>query len=403
VERRLDADTSDHVGPAITCACGALARYAGRRSKTFTSALGELTLERAHYWCDACGAGAFPRDVALGIAGTSLSPAVTRMVGLTASMVSFAESSELMAELAGVPVDPKAVERTAEALGREVAADERALVVPGSPSAPVMYLGLDGTGVPMRASELVGRAGKRPDGSAGTREVKLVTSWTAEGRDAEGIPVRDAGSVSYSAAIESAAAHDTDATLSMFARRVERESLRRGFDRAVRRVVIGDGATWIWAMADELFPGAVGIVDLFHAKQHLSDVAKAVHGPTSDLGRQWARQRHAELDEGSLDELLDALRVHAEGSEEARRCVGYVTANRERMRYPEFRAAGLCVSSGVVEAGCKVAIGTRLKRAGMHWTLAGADAIIALRCSKLSGRFDDFWERRSQRCRVAAA
>ena len=403
MERRLDADTSDHVGPAITCACGALARYAGRRSKTFTSALGELTLERAHYWCDACGAGAFPRDVALGIAGTSLSPAVTRMVGLTASMVSFAESSELMAELAGVPVDPKAVERTAEALGREVAADERALVVPGSPSAPVMYLGLDGTGVPMRASELVGRAGKRPDGSAGTREVKLVTSWTAEGRDAEGIPVRDAGSVSYSAAIESAAAHDTDATLSMFARRVERESLRRGFDRAVRRVVIGDGATWIWAMADELFPGAVGIVDLFHAKQHLSDVAKAVHGPTSDLGRQWARQRHAELDEGSLDELLDALRVHAEGSEEARRCVGYVTANRERMRYPEFRAAGLCVSSGVVEAGCKVAIGTRLKRAGMHWTLAGADAIIALRCSKLSGRFDDFWERRSQRCRVAAA
>jgi len=403
VERRLDADTSDHVGPAITCACGALARYAGRRSKTFTSALGELTLERAHYWCDACGAGAFPRDVALGIAGTSLSPAVTRMVGLTASMVSFAESSELMAELAGVPVDPKAVERTAEALGREVAADERALVVPGSPSAPVMYLGLDGTGVPMRASELVGRAGKRPDGSAGTREVKLVTSWTAEGRDAEGIPVRDAGSVSYSAAIESAAAHDTDATLSMFARRVERESLRRGFDRAVRRVVIGDGATWIWAMADELFPGAVGIVDLFHAKQHLSDVAKAVHGPTSDLGRQWARQRHAELDEGRLDELLDALRVHAEGSEEARRCVGYVTANRERMRYPEFRAAGLCVSSGVVEAGCKVAIGTRLKRAGMHWTLAGADAIIALRCSKLSGRFDDFWERRSQRCRVAAA
>jgi len=209
--------------------------------------------------------------------------------------------------------------------------------------------------------------------------------------------------VSYSAAIESAAAHDTDATLSMFARRVERESLRRGFDRAVRRVVIGDGATWIWAMADELFPGAVGIVDLFHAKQHLSDVAKAVHGPTSDLGRQWARQRHAELDEGRLDELLDALRVHAEGSEEARRCVGYVTANRERMRYPEFRAAGLCVSSGVVEAGCKVAIGTRLKRAGMHWTLAGADAIIALRCSKLSGRFDDFWERRSQRCRVAAA
>ena len=66
------------------------------------------------------------------------------------------------------------------------------------------------------------------------------------------------------------------------------------------------------------------------------------------------------------------------------------------MRYPDFRAQGLCTSTAVVEAGCKVAIGTRLKRAGMHWTIRGANAIIALRCSKLSGRFEDFWERRAQ-------
>ncbi len=67
------------------------------------------------------------------------------------------------------------------------------------------------------------------------------------------------------------------------------------------------------------------------------------------------------------------------------------------MRYPEFHAQGLCTSTGVVEAGCKLAIGTRLKRAGMHWTVRGADAIIALRCAKLSGRFEDFWERRAER------
>jgi hypothetical protein len=63
------------------------------------------------------------------------------------------------------------------------------------------------------------------------------------------------------------------------------------------------------------------------------------------------------------------------------------------MCYPKFRAAGLCTSTGVVEAACKMAIGTRLKRSGMHWT--GADAIIALRCCRLSGRFEDFWERRA--------
>jgi hypothetical protein len=257
--------------------------------------------------------------------------------------------------------------------------------------------------VPLRPEELVGRSGEQPDGTARTREAKLVTVWTAEGRDARGVPVRDAGSVSYSVGLESAASLDTDATISAFARRVEREALRRGFDRAARRVVIGDGAPWIWRLADELFPGAIEVVDLFHAKEHLSTVAKAVFGATSELAGAWARERHAELDEGRLDELLAALAAHAGSCEEARRCHGYVTTNRTRMRYPLFRAQGLCVSSGVVEAACKVVVGARLKRSGMRWTLAGADAILALRACHLSGRFDAFWERRSRRLRAKAA
>lgn len=399
VEQRLDADRSDHAGPSLPCPCGQPARYAGRRAKTFTTALGEMTLLRAYYHCGACGAGSCPRDRALGIEDTSLSPATTRMVGLTGAMVSFAEGSELLAQLAGVNVDAKQVERTAEALGREIAQDERDVIEPEPSPAATLYLGMDGTGIPMRPAELAGRAGKQPDGSARTREVKLVTVWTAEGRDDAGVPVRDAGSVTYSAAIESAATLDTDEAPSAFAMRADREARRRGFDAAVRRVVIGDGAPWIWNVAAELFPGAVEVVDLFHAKSHLSDVAKAIYGAGSDLGTQWAGQRHAELDGGRLDALLDALRVHADAHDEARRCLDYVTRNASRMRYPEFRAQGLCVSSGVVEAGCKVAIGTRLKRAGMHWTLAGADAIIALRCCRLSGRFSGFWERRSQAAR----
>ena len=104
---------------------------------------------------------------------------------------------------------------------------------------------------------------------------------------------------------------------------------------------------------------------------------------------------------GNVDALLRALVVHADAVEESRQYVEYVTTNRQRMKYAEFRAAGLCTSTGVVEAGCKTAIGTRCRRAGMHWTVAGADAIIALRCCKLSGRFEDFWERRAER-RAAA-
>jgi len=317
------------------------------------------------------------------------------MVGLASALVSFAETSELMRELAGVSVDPKRVERAAEALGREIADDERSVVDPQPPAAPTMYLGLDGTGVPMRASELAGRQGKQSDGTAKTREVKLVTLWTAETADERGVPVRDRGSVSYSAALESAACRDTDRELSEFAQRVSREARRRGFDRAPRQVVLGDGAPWIWNLAEEIFPSAIQIVDIFHAKGHLWDVAKAIYGPGTDLGERWAKQRRDELDQGNLDAIFDALAAHQTTHDEARKCLAYLTNNRARMRYPSFRAQGLCVSTGVVEAGCKVAIGARLKRAGMHWTVAGADAIIALRCSRLSRRFDDFWTRRA--------
>ena len=355
-----------------------------------------MTLERAYYHCAGCRSGFCPRYRTLGMKDSSLSPAVTRMVGLAAAMVSFQEADELMRDLAGVPVGPKQAERTAEALGCEIAQDERTRVEPSSPCAPTMYLGMDGTGVPMRAAEVEGRQGKQPDGSAKTREVKLVTVWSAERRDNEGTPVRDVGSVTYSAAIESAASCDTDAVPSDFAQRVEREATRRGFDRASRRVVLGDGAPWIWNLADEFFPGAIQIVDRFHAKEYLSKVAKAIYGAGTDLATHWAKQRHDDLDEGKLEAVLAALRPHAGTTEEARKCVHYITRNRRRMRYPEFRARGLCASTGVVEAGCKVAIGTRLKRAGMHWTVVGADAIIALRCCKLSGRFEDFWERRAE-------
>jgi hypothetical protein len=395
IERRFNADTTDHAGPTLLCTCGRPARYAGRRDKTFTTALGELTLSRAYYHCEPCAGGFCPRDRALGLQDSSLSLAATRMVGKSAAMVSFAESSELLHELAGLAVDAKQVERTAEGLGRAIACDERAVVDPATPSAPTMYLGMDGTGVPRRRAESDGRQGKQPDGSAKTREVKLVTVWTAEGRDEQGVPVRDPGSVSYSAAIESAASRDTDETLSDFAQRVDREACRSGFAQARRRVVLGDGAPWIWNLAGELFPGAVEIVDLFHAKGHLWDAAKAIYGAGSEIGEQWGKERRDELDEGKIEAVLGALRVHADANDEARKCLGYLTTNRERMRYPEFRAQGLCTSTGVVEAGCKTAVGTRLKRAGMHWTVAGANAIIALRCCVLSGRFEDFWERRS--------
>ena len=288
--QRFNADDSDHSGSTTACACGRRARYAGRRPKTFTTLLGPVTLQRAYYHCDACRSGVCPRDQALGLQGSSLSPAITRLVGLTAAEGSFAKASEWLTALAGVDVETRQVERCAEALGRDIADDERS-VTEQTAAAPVptMYLGLDGTGVPVRPTEVEGRRGKQPDGSAKTREVKLATVWTAEGRDTQGHPVRDLGSVSYNAAVESAASRDTDPQPAAFAQRAYREAIRRGFDTAAQRVVLGDGAAWIWNLAAEQFPGAIEIVDIYHAKQHLCDVAKAIYGPGTDLADRWAR------------------------------------------------------------------------------------------------------------------
>ncbi len=397
VAHRLNGDTSDHATATLPCSCGRPARYAGRKTKHFHTVLGVMRLSRAYYHCSECEAGFCPRDRALGMDDSSLSPALVRMTGAVGAAVSFHEGSQLLWELAGVRLDPKCVERSAERLGAEVAQDERVVASPldHSPLPPTVYMAVDGTGIPMHHRELEGRSGKHPDGSAKTREAKLCTVWTAESHDEKGRPCRDPGSVSYTAAIESAACPDASRTNSPFAERVLREAHRRRFDKAPRRVLLGDGAPWIWKLAEMNLPDTIQIVDLFHAKQHLSDVAKAVYGPTAPFAATWAKKRHAQLENGQTDAILKALARLASRSREARNCIAYIRVNRHRMQYPTFRAQGLCVSSAVVEAGCKLVVGARLKRAGMHWTTAGANAILALRSSRLSGRFEDFWERRS--------
>lgn len=401
---QLNGEHGDHDGAHQPCPCGAQARFAGRRSRRIVSVLGPLELVRAYYHCAVCGEGFFPRDEALGIAHAHLSPGVQRMVGAVGAAVSFDEGAQLLHELAGICVPARQVERYAEALGEEAARYEReAVQAPSTTPAQTMYLGLDGTGVPMRAEALQGRRGKQADGSAKTREMKLCVVWTAETRDADGHPTRDTGSVRYSAAIESAESKDVAKHLAPFAQRVEREARRSGFATAARQVAIGDGAAWLWNIVDECFPSAIQILDKFHAKQHVHEVGKEVFGADSDLGREWIKQRCTELDAGQIDALIQAIEAKSTRSDVARTCAGYFRNHRHRMDYPKFEAMGLCVGSGVVEAGCKTAIGARMKRAGMRWSERGANAIAALRCCRLSGRYDQFWKWRADDARREAA
>jgi hypothetical protein len=403
VERRLNDDRSDHFGSSVTCSCGEQARYVGHRLKVFRSVLDALKLWRAYFHCGACGRGFFPRDQQLGLENTSLSPAITRMIALVGATVSFAEGSELITQLSGVPVGAKMVERAAKRLGDEIAEDERQAVEPETwrELPKTLYAAVDGTGVPMRATELEGRSGKQPDGSAKTREAKICIVWSAEARDKDGIPTRDPGSVSYTAAIETAASSDTSDDTSPFAQRMLREMSRRRYFEADRRAFLGDGAAFIWGLADEHAPGAIQILDIFHAKEHLTEAARAIWLPDGDNYHRWHAAREAELDAGDIERLVERLSVHSQrrddlpSCEVAAKCGGYFNHNREKMRYAKLQAAGLCTSTGVLEAACKTVIGTRLKRPGMHWSLVGANAITALRCAKLSNRLDPFLQRRS--------
>ena len=158
LEQRLNADTSDHAGAELPCSCGEPAQYRGRHEKTFESVRGPLRLERAYYPCAKCQGGFCPRDRALRLEPFALTPGVLRMTGSTAALASFEESSTLLHELA-VEVSISQVQRAAEALGAEVAADECVCVARMGEVAPTMYLGMDGTGVPMRSSEVADRVG----------------------------------------------------------------------------------------------------------------------------------------------------------------------------------------------------------------------------------------------------
>ncbi len=397
LEQLLNADGGGYRGAHLPCGQGHQATFVEYRRKELLTVLAPVRVQRAYYHCGPCGAGVIPKDQTLDIVGTSFSPGVRRLMGRVGSKEAFADGRRDLEELAGISVPTKAVERVAEALGAQVEAvarqeREAALagkIVPLQPS-PKLYIAIDGTGVPMVPRETAGRPGKDETGTAKTREAKLGCLFTQTRLDAKGRPLRDEASTTYVGAIESAEA---------FGPRLYAEAVRRGVQRAARVIVLGDGAVWIWGLAEEHFPGATQIVDLYHAREHVAELGKLLYGPGSGEATRWTAARTEDLDAGEVERVvatLERLRPRlAAGQEAVRKAIGYFQANAERMRYASFRRQGLFVGSGVVEAGCKTIIGFRLKQSGMRWTVRGANAIIALRCAELSGRWEEFWEARA--------
>ncbi len=384
---------------SLPCSCGQQARYKEQRSKPILTIVGLVTVMRPYYLCSNCHVGQFPADAELDIVHTEFSPGVRRMQALVGQQSSFDQGRQELQLLAGIDVTTKAVERTAEAIGADIArcgqqeidrALQLQLPLEIGPKVPILYILMDGTGVPVRKSETEGRQGKNPGQPARTREVKLGCVFTQTGLDEEGYPMRDPASTTYVGAIE---------TAGQFGKRLYVEAWKRGWSQAAKKVVIGDGAEWIRNIVDQHFPGAVQIVDLFHARQHLWDIARALHPLDQPAQHRWILRHQPKLDSGQIEKLTAYLDSRLAAATPAQQEIlrvetAYFDKNKDRMRYPEFRAQGLFIGSGVIEAGCKTLIGARLKQSGMFWSVEGANSIIALRCCHMNNRFEDYWDQR---------
>ena len=389
----------DEQQPRLPCSCGRQARYRELRSRRVLTALGAVEITRPWYLCPHCHQGQFPADHELDIENTDFAPGVRRMQALVGQQAPFDQGREQMKVLAGLEVTTKAVERTTEAIGQDIEQRQQQQVqravqlelpiVVGQPI-PILYVQMDGTGVPVVKKETEGRKGKADGQPAHTREAKLGCVFTQTKWDKEGFAIRDPDSTTYVGAIE---------TAEEFGRQLYLEAWNRGWNHAAKKVVIGDGAEWIRNLVETHFPGAIQIVDLYHARQHLWEVSRALYPNDFVQQKAWMRVHQKRLlDKGKIEKLVTALRSlrhrNADVVDKVRIEADYFEKNAERMRYPQFRRQHLFVGSGVIEAGCKTVIGTRLKQSGMFWTVRGANAILALRCCHLNGRFEDYWETR---------
>jgi hypothetical protein len=384
----------------VPCACGGTARFKEMRAKSFLSVVGTVDVRRPCYHCSHCSKGQHPVDEELGVAGLESSPGVRRMEAMVGAEMPFVPAREPMKVLAGLEVPAKAIERAAESIGAEIARRDRQdidrakqLVLPivTKRTIPKMYVLMDGVQIPVVAAETEGRTGRTEGQRARTRECKLGAVFTQTTVDKEGQPIRDPDSITCVGAVE---------TADEFGYRIYTEAWRRGWEWATIKIVIADGAVWIWNLADRHFPGAIQIVDLYHARQHLGDVAALLYPHDAAAKKRWKAPIQDLLDHGRIELLVEWLREiaaeHADTqpglAEEIGKQADYFETNTRRMQYPTFREQGFFVGSGVIEAGCKSIVGVRLKQSGMHWTVRGANAIIALRCSLHHGTFEDYWD-----------
>ena len=363
--------------------------YKGRASLRVEGIFGSFRLERDYYYHEGKQQGHYPADAALGLE-MGCTPALARLSCLEgADESSYQKAENHLLETGGIRVGARQIQRLVQRVGKAAQAWQEREAQPGGRAVPIMYVSADGTGVPMRKEELAGRAGKQADGSAKTRLAYLGCVFTQHHTDEEGHPVRDYESTTYVSSLSS---------IEELGPCLRQDAIRRGLALALQVVLLIDGAEGLANMGRLCFPGAIQIVDFYHALLHASQVLAALLGSKEHpdfkkrLGH-WAQR----LLNDKVEQLIAQARQECAGKTQAQAVekeLAYFVNNAQRMQYGTFRRKGFFIGSGVIEAGCKTVIGARCKQSGMFWSEAGAQNVLALRCIHSSRRLGEFWKDR---------
>jgi hypothetical protein len=402
-------------------ACGHQQRLVGIRPKQLHTLMGKVTIGRSYYQCmleeaepsAPCSHGQAPWDSVWGQIAGRTSPGVQKLLGKLVSRLTLSEAVDTFTDVLPLPMSERQALNLIQPLGEALSEQEEEQVqalfeqaankptqaaeqgaVLG-PSIRRLYIETDG--VPARI-----RRGSVPMEEAEAKRKGDVYREIKVGAVFEGILGRERSELVPGVFL------DEPGPIQYVARRLKVEEFGRflyalaqrcGVDRAREVVILGDGARWIRHVVEDHFPNAVHSVDLYHAREHLWNVANAVHGAATPQGAAWAKQADELLSHGQIEELVHMIEKlpSIPALPDASRSIpeieaDYFLSNAERMRYPAFRAKGMHIGSGIAEAACKTVVSTRAKKSGMRWTPDGLDAVLALRTCVLNQSYDSFWD-----------
>lgn len=182
------------------------------------------------------------------------------------------------------------------------------------------------------------------------------------------------------------------------AKKLYAEALRRGLEQAKEVFVVADGGLWIWNLQKERFPNATGVLDFYHASQHLWEAARTLYPDDNETARRWVEPLLHQLrhggEAGVIQSLADLKEVYAEMEEERaavlRRTTEYFAEHEERVHYEEVSKKGCPVGSGAMESTCAQLQG-RLKRTGQFWTKEGKANLLSLELARRNGDWPRIW------------